>query len=515
MYTYQDLVAVGDDEKNRIDFVFQAIKQHKSSDLYSKAYEAKEYNEGRNTTITRFQKWLYKATGEKIPDIWSANYKMPSNFLHRFVTQKVQYLLGNGVSWGSDEPTIKVRVPEGTKGAKKETIITSFTGKGEPDDGYEYWYVEEENEKPVSDVAASKLGNKKYPFDNQLVKIAKHASLHSQAFGFFNLDHVEMFTLLEFVPLYDEEDGALKAGIRFWQIDPDKPLRATLYEIDGYTEFMWKDGAGEVREPKRPYKFKVRTSIASGVEIYDGENYPTFPIVPMWGNSRHQSDLDDIRSQIDCFDLVKSGFANTIDEASFIYWTLQNAGGMDDIDLAEFLKRVRELHAVVTDDAVTVQPNSIQPPFDARETLLKRLEKDLYRDAMALDVETISSGAATATEIKAAYEPLNIKCDDFEYCVIEFIQGILAVAGIEDEPTFTRSMLINVNEDVQTVLQAAEYLDPDYVTEKILTILGDGDKAAEMLKKMNADSLSRLATGYNGKTIPDNENEPPQGSEGE
>ena len=464
MYTYQDLIAVGDNEKNRIDFVLQAINQHKSNDLYSKARDAKEYDEGRNTTITRFQKWLYKATGEKIPDIWSANYKMPSNFLHRFVTQKVQFLNGNGVGWGKSN-------------------------------------------------TSDKLGNKKYPFDTQIQKIATQASLHGVTFGFFNLDHVEMFTLLEFAPLYDEEDGAMKAGIRFWQIDSDKPLRATLYEIDGYTEFMWKDGAGEVREPKKPYKFKVRTSIASGVEIYDGENYPTFPIVPMWGNSRHQSDLDDIRSQIDCFDLVKSGFANTIDEASFIYWTLQNAGGMDDIDLAEFLKRVRELHAVVTDDAVTVQPNSIQPPFDARETLLKRLEKDLYRDAMALDVETISSGAATATEIKAAYEPLNIKCDDFEYCEIEFIQGILAVAGIDDEPTFTRSMLINVNEEIQTVLQAAEYLDPDYVTEKILTILGDGDKAAEMLKKMNADSLSRLATGYKGKIMSDNENEPSQGTE--
>ena len=466
MYTYQDLIAVGDNEKNRIDFVLQAINRHKSSDLYSKAYEAKEYNEGRNVTITRFQKWLYKATGEKIPDIWSANYKMPSNFLHRFVTQKVQFLTGNGVGWNKSD-------------------------------------------------TSNKLGNKKYPFDTQIQKIATQASLHGIAFGFFNFDHVEMFTSLEFAPLYDEEDGAMKAGIRFWQIDPDKPLRATLYEIDGYTEFMWKDGTGEVREPKRPYKFKVRTSIASGVEIYDGENYPTFPIVPMWGNSRHQSDLDDIRSQIDCFDLVKSGFANTIDEASFIYWTLQNAGGMDDIDIAEFLKRVRELHTVVTDDTVTAQPNSIQPPFDARETLLKRLEKDLYRDAMALDIENIASGAATATEIKAAYEPLNIKCDDFEYCVIEFIQGIFAVAGIDDKPTFTRSMVINVNEDVQTVLQAAAYLDPDYVTEKILTILGDGDKAAEMLKKMNADSLERLATGYKGKSIPDDENELLQGTEGE
>lgn len=466
MYTYQDLVAVGDDEKNRIDFVNKIVKEYKTSDLYKAAVLGDDYDKGENTTITQYQKWIYKATGEKIPDIWSPNYKMPSSFLHRFVTQKIQTELANGISW-NDENTAK------------------------------------------------KLGTKKFPIDTQVKKLAKYASLHRVSYGFYNKDHIHIFTSKEFAPLYDEEDGAMKAGIRFWQIDSDKPLRATLYEIDGYTEFMWKDGTGEVREPKRPYKFKIRTSIVGGTEIYGGENYPTFPIAPMWTDERKISDLDPIREQIDCYDLIKSGFADTVDEASMIFWMLQNAGGMDSVDVEKFLEKIRESHAAVTDDNVTVQPTSVQAPFEARETLLKRLEKDLYRDAMALDVESIASGAATATEIKAAYEPLNSKCDDLEFCIIDFLNCIMEIAGVDDEPTFTRSMLINVNEDIQTVLQAAEYLDPEYVTEKILTILGDGDKAAEMLKKMNADSLSRLATGYNGKTMPDDENEPSQGTEGE
>ena len=443
MYTYQDLVTVGDDEQKRINFVNKIIKDYKTSDLYKAAVLGDDYNKGENTTITQFQKWIYKATGEKIPDIWSANYKMPANFLHRFVTQKIQTLLANGISW-NDEKT------------------------------------------------AEKLGTKKYPIDTQVKKLALNASLHRVSYGFFNNDHIDIFTSKEFVPLYDEEDGALKAGVRFWQIAVNKPSRAVLYELDGYTEIIYKNGEGEILKPKRPYKLKQRVSIIGGTEIYGGENYPTFPIAPMWADDRKISDLDPIREQIDCFDLIKSGYADTVDEASMIFWMLQNAGGMDNIDVEMFLKKIRESHAVVADDDVTVQPTSVQAPFEARETLLKRLEKDLYKDAMALDVENIASGATTATEIKAAYEPLNSKCDELEFCVIDFLNRIMEIAGIDDSPTFTRSKIINVSEDVQVLLTSAPYLSEEYVTEKILTLFGDGDKANEIINSLKSEHLTRL-----------------------
>ena len=110
---------------------------------------------------------------------------------------------------------------------------------------------------------------------------------------------------------------------------------------------------------------------------------------------------------------------------------------------------------------------------------------------MALDLQGIANGAATATQIRAAYEPMNTKADQYEYCVLDFVHGILAVAGIDDEPTFTRSMLVNTQEEVQTVLQAADYLGREYTTEKILTLLGDGDKAEEVLRTVEADELDR------------------------
>ena len=49
----------------------------------------------------------------------------------------------------------------------------------------------------------------------------------------------------------------------------------------------------------------------------------------------------------------------------------------------------------------------------------------------------------------------------------------------------------NQSETLEMVLQAAEYLDDEYVTTKILTLLGDADKAQEVLKRKDAEEADR------------------------
>lgn len=445
MYTYQDLLEVDNYSKDKMEFVRKVISYHCNCDEYKEAVIAQDYFKFKNVTIMEFQKLLYTVTGKAIPDNISANYKLRSNFFSRFVTQEYQYLLSNGVSWNNPDTT-------------------------------------------------DKLGTQKYPFDQQLQFLAEKALVQGVSFGFWNNDHIDVFGFDEFVPLWDEEDGSLKAGIRFWQLDSLKPLRATLYELEGYTEYIWRNGQdGEIVSENKPYKSLVRTSEAEGSEIYDYSNYDGFPVVPLWGNSNHQSELVGLRENIDCYDLIKSGFANTVDEASYIYWAIQGAGGMEDIDLATFVERMKTVHAAIVEDSgARAEAHTIEAPFASREALLTRLRADLYEDAMALDTKNIANGAITATQINAAYDPLDKKVNKFEYCVTEFVNGILALAGIDDKPTYTRSQITNVQEQVQTVLSAGQYLSPSYVTEKVLTILGDGDKAGDMLAEIDANEISLL-----------------------
>lgn len=443
MKTYQDFLEVAEkSDRDRMEFVLSAINDHKNSDLYQQAKIAREYDEHRNVTIITVQKLLYTLSGKAIPDNYSANYKLRSAFFPIFMRQETQYLLSNGV------------------------ILKNA-----------------ENKK--------RLGRK---FDNQIQDLARSALVGGVAYGFWNLDHLEVFTALELVPLLDEENGSLRAGIRFWQVAANKPLRATLYEPDGFTQFIRRSGKEmEILAPKRGYISVEASSEVDGTEILEYQNYPGFPIIPMYGNRARQSELVGQREAIDCYDLIKSGFADTVDEASIIYWTISNAGGMDEIDMARFKETMRRIGVgLVDDDGAKAEAHTLTIPVEAREALLSRLSDDLYRDFQMLDTTKIQGGQKTATEIKAAYQQMDNKVDEFEYCVGDFLYQLFALIGIDDEPTFTRSKIVNQLEQTQMVLLAAGYLDDETILSKLPWLTQE--EIANILKRKSAEELERYST---------------------
>lgn len=440
---------MGERDADRAQFVTAVITAHKSSDLYRTAVIAQDYDRCRNTTTMNYQKTITTVTGRVMTDRFATVHRSTSNFFQIFTTQLNQYLLGNGTTW-------------------KEASTREKLGKD---------------------------------FDIKLQKAGHSALCGGVSFGFWNFDHMEVFDVTEFAPLPDEESSKLAAGVRWWQIDGDKPLYATLYELDGYTRFMWADNTTDDKwqkiddrtymQPKQPYILLTRTSIADGEEITGGENYPGFPIVPLYGNPYKQSEIVGLREKIDAYDFILNGWEDDLDNAQ-LYWIIKGAGGMDDIDLMQFLDRLRTVKAAAPADGQDVSPVQLEIPHAAREQLLDRLEKQLYKDAMIMNPEDIASGAATATQIKAAYERQNGKADQFEFCVLDFINGILSIAGIDDEATFTRSVVINKQEEVQTLVMAAQYLSSEYITKKVLTIFGDGDQADAVLQAVDAESAERM-----------------------
>lgn len=449
MLTYQDFLRAG----NKENFIIELISEHKTSKQYHVAVDAENYNRQQNTTIMKYQKFLYKLTGQKIVDTISPNYKMASNYLNRFITQLNQYLLGNGATF------------------------TDETTKG-------------------------KLG---VDFDTQLQKAGRSALIEGVSFGFWDFDKLRVFKLIEFAPLYDEENGSLRAGARFWQLDNDKPMRITFYEEDGYTEYIYKIGEEiEVIKPKTTYKQIVKYTAVSGEEIYQGENYPNFPIVPFYANPERQSELVGIREQIDAYDLIKSGFANDLD-GHMLYWILENAGGMDDPDIARLIERMKTLGAVISDEDAQVKMQQLDIPYESRIAYLDRLEEDLYKDFGALKVDIISSSATTATQINAAYLPLDCKTDQYEYECIEFVRNILKLQGIEDIPQFKRNKIANQSEATTMILQASNYLDDETVL-KHLPFLSP-DEIETILKNKEKEEAERFSVNENIQDETDEENE--------
>lgn len=427
-----------------MEFITAAINEHKSSGLYQTAVAAQKYYDGENPTINQYEKILYDIQGKAHQDMYTANHKIASSFFKLAAGQERSYLLGNGVT---------------------------FNGKA----------------------TKGKLGRK---FDIMVSRAAEYALVGGVSFGFWNLDHVEVFEITEFVPLYSEENGGLCAGIRFWQIADDKPLRCTLYEPDGYTEYAQsKDAAMKIIQAKRAYILHVTETELDSTKVYEGENYPTFPIVPLKNNRQCKSELVGKRNTIDALDLACSNMVNGADEGNIIYWALVNCGGMDLTDAEKFLYMVKKYHIAFmdnADDGAHAEPHTIEAPFDGTQATIDMLEAKLYKDFMALDTSDEAMSSPTATGLRFRYADLDLKTDDFEEQVTEFIMGILELAGIDDEPTYTRNQIINKQEEIQSVLMVAPYVTQEYLTRKLLTILGDADMVEDILEQLAAEELNRF-----------------------
>ena len=457
MRTYQNLSEIADNEGKLKKFVFDVIEEHKGSAAYKIASIAEKYYAKKNVTIMAFQKMLYNMHGQQVPDMWSANYKLRTHFFRRFVTQQVQYVLSNGVTF---------------------------------------------QEKDTKD----KLGK---TFDTRLQFAAKKAMIDKVSFLFWNLDHVEVFCFADtptdpgFAPLFDEDTGALRAGVRYWH-PADKVTRATLYEENGYTEYVKKEDKISIVAEKRSYKKTTISSKADGVSGERNENYSAFPIVPLYANDLHESELEGYRESIDCYDYIKSGMANDIDDTSGFYWVLKNSGGMDDVDLAKFRERMHTVKvATMEDDNASAEAHTLDVPTEAREKMLALLKTDLYSDFQIVNVEALSATAKTATEIRAAYQPMDDKCGDFEYFLIDAIQNVLALAGIDDEPSFKWNRIANQTEETNMVMTASPVLG-DELTLKKLPFLTP-EEVEDRLRDMGNQTMNRF-------TEPQ---EPPQGANGE
>lgn len=467
-YTFQDFQAASD----AAQFVGAAIAAHKASDAYRTALSADRYDAQLNETIMGYVKVLYSmgtrydaetgsmtSTVHKSEDRTASNNRIASNFFNRLNTQRVQYSLGNGVSF------VLPGAEEGGDDAKEAL------GEG---------------------------------FDRVVTEAAYNACIHGVSFMFWNVDHTHCFKLTEFVPLYDEFDGRLRAGVRFWQLDDQHPMSATLYREEGFSNWrqgdramvpLDREGQPAAAEVVQAYMTTTAYVPADGaLTIVGEENYGTLPIVPMWTSRLKQSTLVGMRGAIDAYDLVKSGFANDLQDCATVYWIVENAMGMNDADLGEFRDRLKLEHIAKVDgtDGAKATPYTQEIPYQARQALLKELRDGIYEDFGALDVHAVAAGA-TNDHIDAAYQPMDENASDLEYWVGECVSQVLRLAGLDATPVFSRNRISNQKEQVEMVVQEAQWLDNATVLRKLPNITPD--EVAAILEAMEGEDMARFGIG--------------------
>lgn len=447
-YTYNDWLTAGD----RLDLLLRLITAYKASRDFRYGLLAQKYFRGANEEVLKkmlIQAKPYEVKDEKgrvshmSKEVHVRGAQLPTNFFRRAILQQNQYLLGNGVTLD--------------KAPSKE-----------------------------------KLG---FGFDKALEAIGKHALVQGICWGYWNNDHLEVLPAAVdngsgFFALLDEMTGTPMLGVQFWQIDEKRPMYVRLFEVDGVTVYIKEKDSVNLTEhtAKRAYKQTVSVD-AAGERLVDAQNYAALPVIPLFANDEKESELRPaIKEKIDAYDRIFSDFGDNLDRANDVYWVLNNFGG-NIKDALEITQQIQQLKLILnqtdgTGSGSTAEPHTIEVPYQARQTALEILRKELYSDFMALDMDALTGGSLTNVAIKAAMVNLDLKANDYEWQCFRFVQDVLSLNGIKTEDIqFKRQTLVNESEIIQNIYLAAAdlsrrkrlELNPMISADEIDKIMMDAD----------------------------------------
>lgn len=455
MYTFQDLEKYSVDEASKIEFVKLAIQEHMTSPEYRMASKAIAYYRHENPDIADFEKVVYDFLGIAHKDTFSTNHKLANAYYPLIIDMGTSHLLANGIGF--------------------ENIALK-----------------------------DKLGAN---FDKVIKDIFIDARNCGVSYGFYNGEKLIHFKFKEFKALPDEETGIIRAGIRFTQIDADKPLIAVLYEEDGYTEYVQpKDGEMQFRKGadgkigKRRYNGVEYANELQGVYEVDTDEKSVLPIYPLY-NIQRQSAIAGNINILAAIDMINSGFINNVSEADMIYWILNGYNGMDAIDDANFLVHLMKNHVAHTEnEEQSITPHQVNVQYAANETGAARLKRMLFDNMRGVLTETLSAGNLTATAIASAYSAQRLNSGLLEDEVREFMQGIFRIMGEEETEkiSFSYYETINSTESIANVLQSAQYLGESVTTRLIASLNGVIDDLPDIEKEKAAEDLQRFNLNKQG-----------------
>lgn len=449
MLTYEDFEKCGGDESKIADFIRSKIDEQEQSDRYIEGVAAGEFYRNGDPDMQKYEKVVYDVFGAARKDVFSANHKLTAGIYNLFIMQEVSYLLGNGVTF--DDESIK-----------------------------------------------EKLGNK---FDYDLQTLTTWAANDSESYALLTPDGLEKLCVgsddeePHFIPIFSAYDRKTpRAGFKHWRIDDDSPLNVILYTPKGYS--VWREVKNKLQivQPLKPYKLKYTGNKVGEIwDVEENDGGEQLPIIPLY-YINHKSAIHNKRETLNAYNLLLSGLVNNMTEINLLYWVIKNADGMDDTDYEDFITNLYKSRILPLPDNVEADPHEINVDHEGHQATLATLREQLFQDFKAVDVQSVQGGNKTTVEIKAAYENLNLKCDDLEKQVGEFIRKVLVFYGYDENTgfSFTRPANNNLSEYITMIEQIKSTIGEDEALKMELEALGKIDRYEDIARQKAADELSMM-----------------------
>lgn len=417
------------------------IEQYKETEFYKNIEVGQRYYDGENITIEERRKLCFIKQTLK-DDPYKANHKLKSLHTPLLVDQVVNYLLGKGVTWQTDQDT---------------TELMATLGKR---------------------------------FDWELRKWTTKAGACGMAWVMPYISNGLKFKLIpteQCIPVY--EDDELKAVIREYKLYGDDV-------IEVYTPTtLFRIADGTVQELGH-FSYVASTTTQ---EVRTSGSWDRIPLIPLKYNDDAKNQAINIRSWVDIYDITVSDFANNIDDFQDVYWILKNYNGQD---LDEFMDDLKVNRAMKVGEGGDAKAETIQIPTEARTKFLDIVNTNIFKFGMGVDADALGDGSITNVVIRSRYAQLDLKANALQGQIEIFLEELLYFVNKYHEmthktvyedvtPVFDRSFIINEQEKLETMVKMGLRTSQQTLIENN-PLVTDVDQEIENLEQEAYDNPLRI-----------------------
>lgn len=397
------------------------------------AAEGQRYYEAEHD-ILKCRLFYYNADGNLVEDKTRSNIKICHPFYTELVDQLASYLLSN-----KENPIRAMDTSNGLQDYLDKYFDDEFWAEvydlivGANAKGFEYVYAYKNAENRLAFQCADSMG---------VVEVREK----------------------------DTDDGC--KYVIYWYIDRIEKGKKTVKRIqvwsDKETTYYVQVGAGKITPdtsaPVNPRPHVVYTDPKSGQKMGYGLGY-----IPFWrldNNKKQFSALKAIKGLIDDYDVMMCGLSNNLTDFDT---PLHVVSGFQGDNLDELQQNLKTKKIVGVDEHGSVNVQTVDIPYQARQAKAFEDEKNIYRFGMGFNSSQVGDGNITNVVIRSRYTLLDLKANKMEKRLKQLLKQIVKVVLAEINKQegkdyqisdvyfdFTREVMTNETENIQNELIRAQ-----------------------------------------------------------
>ncbi len=430
------------------------------------------YYEGKHDILKK-RRTILGEDGEMVEIKYLPNNKIIDNQYGKIADQKVNYLLGQPITFSSDDEKYVEQLQ--TVFNKRFHRTIKRVGAGAINSGIAWLYVYIENDK---------LQFKMFPAYEVLPFWTDTA-------------HTDVYMCAR---SYLEERVGAK--------DPyDLVRKVELYKADGVEYYTYENNRLEpdLNKPKQPH-MKVKTG-----DVEEGRNWEKIPLIPFKFNSKEIGLLTRCKSLQDAINTILSKYNDDMaEDARSTILVLENFGGEN---LAEFRQRLAQYNAVKVEgyDGSRGDVRTLQIEVNAAnyESILKVLKQALIDNCRGFDFTELKSGSPNQMNIKSILSDIDMDANDmeteFQASFEDLLWFVNNFIGAADEQTvdvvFNRDTIVNETEVIASMVSMG--VEVSNVTKlKQLPFVDDPEEEQKRVDKEKEEAMDAYAGAMPGMGAP-------------